>query len=230
MSACGPYPVVLDEVATLERVVGGASLARYGDGEFNLCRGHSIPCQAWSQSLQVALLGILKDSGTCLVGIPNLHSQTPKAAFWAKYRAVAPLLADREYGSAFISRPDSAPWIDTPEYWAALESLWAGKDVTVVRGAGSEKGLQGGDLRSARSVCQVLCRPKDAYAERKALLALIGTPGLVLLCAGPTATVLAVELCRRGVQAVDLGHVGLFLRKHRRGEPMAVTSYDRALA
>jgi hypothetical protein len=31
-----------------------------------------------------------------------------------------------------------------------------------------------------------------------------------ILCAGPTATVLAYDLARRGRHAVDLGHLGLF--------------------
>jgi hypothetical protein len=39
--------------------------------------------------------------------------------------------------------------------------------------------------------------------------------------------VLAVDLARRGVHAVDLGHVGMFWRKHRRGEPMWVTKADK---
>ena len=33
------YPHVLGELDTLRLVSGGRSLARYGDGEFNLCRG-----------------------------------------------------------------------------------------------------------------------------------------------------------------------------------------------
>jgi hypothetical protein len=29
------------------------------------------------------------------------------------------------------------------------------------------------------------------------------------------------------VHAIDLGHVGMFLRKRRRGEPMTVTAADK---
>jgi hypothetical protein len=38
------YPEVLSDYATLELVQHGRSLARYGDGEFNLCCGASIKC------------------------------------------------------------------------------------------------------------------------------------------------------------------------------------------
>lgn len=224
------YPSVLSEGMTLRRVLHGASLARFGDGELNLAEGLSIPCQRHSPELQRRLREILQDSGECLVGIPNLDSATPKAQFWHKYHRVTPLLAARPYASSFISRPDSAPWINTAEFWAGIESLWDGLDVTVVRGNLSTKGLLRSDLEGAKSVREILCPRKDAFEEYADILEAIGTHERVLLCLGPTATVLAVDLCRHGVHAVDVGHVALFLRKYRRGEPMVVTDEDRAAA
>jgi hypothetical protein len=37
-----------------------------------------------------------------------------------------------------------------------------------------------------------------------------------------------VDLCAKGVHAIDLGHVGMFLRKARAGRPMTVTTEDKA--
>lgn len=225
------YPSTLSESQTLQRVLSGASLARYGDGEFNLCNGASIPCQRFDTRLQTCLRGILKDSGDCLVGIPNIHSLTPKFLFWKKYLTLAPALlsAEREYGSAFISRPDSAPWIDTAAYWTNLERLWVGKDVTLVRG--SVRSLVADDLMGAKSVREVVGPVTNAWAEYDRLRTEIGQikADVVLLCLGPTATVLAADLCRFGVHAIDLGHAGTFLNKHRRGEPMSMTQADRDL-
>jgi hypothetical protein len=39
---------------------------------------------------------------------------------------------------------------------------------------------------------------------------------------------MAVDLCARGVHAIDLGHGGMFLRKRRRGQAMVVTDSDKA--
>jgi hypothetical protein len=39
--------------------------------------------------------------------------------------------------------------------------------------------------------------------------------------------VMAADLCAKGVHAIDIGHVGLFLKKHRRGESMTVTEADK---
>jgi hypothetical protein len=221
------YPTVLGEVETLQRVVAGASLARYGDGEFKMCHGAAIKSQEAHPGLARRLVEILRDSGDCLVGIPNIHSETPKREFWDKHQRFGSLLVDRPYVSSFISRPDSAPWIDTPAYWGLLESLWVGQDVTVVRGSG--KSLAPEDLIDAGRVTDVLCPRQHAFADYDAILARIGTPTRALICLGPTATVLAVDLCRRGVHAIDLGHVAMFLRKRRRGEPLAVTETDRAV-
>jgi hypothetical protein len=228
------YPNVLSEAETLERVLAGASLARYGDGEFTLAEGRSIVNQPRGDlSLSRRLRGILHGDGApCVVGIPNIHSPTPKAVFWSKYleRGAALLHPSVTYGSSFISRPDSAPWIDTADYWLRLESLWTGKHVTLVRGEapaphpkkiGQFTGgvsLIAEDLTTASSVTEVVGPSVDAWSVYPALMEQIGTPQTVLICLGAAATVMAVDLCAKGVHAIDLGHVGMFRRKHLRGE------------
>jgi hypothetical protein len=221
------YPRVISERKTLDAVLAGRSLARYGDGEFKLCNGGTgIKSQIGHPALAARLRAILQESGECLVGIPNIHSDTPKRAFWDKHVYAKKFLApNRAYASSFISRPDSAPWIDAPDYWAALESLWVGQDVTVVRGSG--KSLAPDDLIGAGTITDVLCPRQHAWADYASILERIGTPSRALICLGPTATVLAVDLCARGVHAIDLGHVALFIRKRRRGEAMVVTDADR---
>jgi hypothetical protein len=221
--------MVTGELETLRSVVAGRSIARYGDGELKMAAHDSgIKSQGADGRLSQRLREILHDSGDCLVGIPNLHSATPKAEFWNKHRGYARLLADRPYVSSFISRPDSAPWIDTDEYWDLLESLWRGQDVTVVRG--SHKSLAPDDIaQTAGRITDVVCRKQHAFQDYDEILDRIGTPKRALICLGPTATVLAVDLCARGVHAIDLGHVAIFMRKRRRGEPLSVTDSDRAV-
>lgn len=221
------YPAVLDEASTLQRVVAGFSLARYGDGEFKLCAGHAIKSQAFDPVLSDRLREILLSSGGCLVGVPNICSDTPKAPYWENFRKYASLFGPRRsYVSSFVTRPDSAPWIDTPAYWAMLEYLWVGQDVTLVRGSG--KSLTSDDLLGAGKVTEIIAPRQHAWSEYRSLLKRIGTPTRALICLGPTATVMAADLCARGVHAIDLGHVGMFLRKRRRGDPMWVTKEDKA--
>ena len=206
------WPHVVGEEESMRRVLSGMSIARYGDGEFNLCYGHGIKSQVQHPKLTSRLREILIDSGKCAVGIPNLMTETKP--FWDRYRSARYLNLlnqKRVYLSAFISRPDSAPWIHTTEYWRMTEDLWRGRDVTLVRG--SEKSLTRAMLSSAKRVREIKCSVRDAFDGYDRLLKDIGRPERALLCCGPTATVLAVDLCARGVHAVDVGHIGMWMRR-----------------
>lgn len=225
MTTSGKYPRVLGELETLRRVAAGESIARYGDGEFKMCTGGSIKSQVHHPQLQRRLTEILKASGDCLVGIPNMAAVSPKQPRWQGFRPYARLLVDRPYVSSFITRPDSAPEMVGAEYWALAESLWKGRDVTLVRGSG--KSLTVDDLIGAGRVTEILAPRQHAFADYDQLLEQIGTPGRAILCLGPTATVLAVDLCARGVHAIDWGHGGMFWRKHLRGDQLWVTDEDK---
>jgi hypothetical protein len=212
---------------TLDLVLSGRSIARYGDGEFKVAAGRWIKSQDADAGLAQRLCDILKDSGECLVGIPNILSETPKSKFWNAHLHYEKLLVDRSYASSFITRPDSAPWIHTPEYWAKLESLWRGRPVTLVRG--STKSLTGELLvqHGSGPVTEVVTERKNAWYDYSSLLKRIGTPERAILCLGATATVMAVDLCAQGVHAIDLGHVGMFYKKQIKGELMIVTDEDK---
>jgi hypothetical protein len=224
------WPTVLSEIDTLDLVLSGRSLARYGDGELHLCEGGAAKAQAADPAIKGRLRGILKSSGHCLVGIPNLRSETPKADFWKPFEKHAGLLPDREYASSFVTRPDSAPWIDTESYWGKVAQLWLGRDVLLVRGG--ERSFTASDLWGAKRVTEVVGPPVNAWRQYGRMLEQIMAyrPKRALLCLGPTATVMAVDLCANGVQAIDLGHIGMFWKKHIKGEPMLVTDQDKAVA
>lgn len=217
------WPHVLSEDATLDRLLAGASIARFGDGEFKLAHGRPSKSQAASPELQQRLRDILIDAGNCLVGIPNIKSATPKADFWQRYDRpdIRALLRDRPYGSAFITRPDSAPWIARPDYWEKVRQLWRDRDVVLVRGSG--KSLTPALLAGAGSVEEIVAPRQHAFAQRAELMRAImnevdplegtGKTPVVILCVGAAATVLAVDLCACGIQALDLGHIGMFLKR-----------------
>lgn len=222
------YPAVVDEVETMQAVCSGASIARYGDGELKMCRhAASLKSQVHDRALQLRLRAILRSPGPCLIGVPNLGRKGPKHAHWSKHAPYAEYMSDSvQYHSAFMTRPDSAPWIDTPEYWSMVESLWVDQDVTVVRG--STKSFTAEDMPGAGDITEIIAPRQHAWSEYKSILDRVGTPRRALICLGPTATVMAFDLCARGVHAIDCGHLGMFYRKHMRGEPMWVTKEDKA--
>lgn len=230
-----PYPRVLGELDTLDQVVAGRSLARFGDTELAIVEGRTTASQPFDPTLATRLEAILRgQAGQCLVGIPNLTAPIERPKFWDGYperfnRFLNPQVS---YVSSFVSRPDIVPWVNVPAYWQKLELLWKDQDVTLVRGgdpipqeADPSKltgavSLVAADLTSARSVTEIIGAPMNAWADYADVLAKIPPTDRVLICLGATATVLAVDLCARGVEAVDLGHLGVYLRRHRAGLPM----------
>jgi hypothetical protein len=211
-----PYPDVLTERETIQAALDGRSLARYGDGELKLMLGRDSVSQRYDRDLGRALQRILlATDGPCLPCIPRLRPRGPKAEFWKQYER-QPYLgfykSRGRYGSSFVTRPDSAPAINVPDYWALVRQLWAERDVVLVRGSG--KSLTPERLPEASSVEEIMVPVQHAWAEVAELeMRLRGERRRVILCAGAMATVLAYRLAERGVHALDLGHLGMFTKR-----------------
>jgi hypothetical protein len=75
-------------------------------------------------------------------------------------------------------------------------------------------------MTGAGRITEIMGPRSDAWSSYGELLEQIGRPDRVLISLGPTATVLAVDLCARGVHAIDVGHMGAF---YRRWVPEAAT-------
>jgi len=210
------YPRVLNEWDTVGELCRGYSIARFGDGELKIVYGSGYAREPVNAKLTAELRGILFDSNRpCLVGVPTMEPTGPKAANWERHRArfEAVLNPDLIYVSAFISRPDSAPWIHDVVYAQKISGLWAGKRAVVVC---ERKGSMFKMVRlHARSTIHVECPRHRAYSVIDALeqRCVELKPDIAILSAGPTATCLANRLAPRGIQAIDLGSAGGFLYK-----------------
>src|SRR5689334_4909417 len=151
----------------------------------------------------------------CLVGIPTMDRAGSKYANWMRHRdRFAKLLnAKLKYYSAFITRPDSAPWINTIEFALAIERLWHGKRVAVL--CERDNSILKVVRLSAYRCKHIGCPHREAYKEidRIENEIIAAKPDVALLSCGPTATCLANRLAARGIQAVDIGSAGGYLLK-----------------
>lgn len=211
------YPRVRNEFATLEMLLRGYSIARFGDGEFKMIDGKGYRREPTNKRLGAEMLRVLRaPHPRCIVGIPTMNPKGPKYANWARHQKRFERILEGstvDYYSAFISRPDSAPWIRTRDFATKVETPWRGKCVAVV----CEK--RSGALRAvklaAQSTVHIECPSERAYSlidlfERAVIDA---KPDIAILSCGPTATCLANRLAARGIQAIDFGSGGSFIAK-----------------
>lgn len=209
------YPRVFGEFDTIKKVLKGFSLSRHGDGEAKVMDGAGYSREKANRKLSAELLDTFQNPHeNCIIGVPTYDPEGPKYQNWLRHQArFMRLMTKQRYYSAFVTRPDSAPWINTPEYAKYVERIWAGKHAVVLcEEAGS---MIRTVRRAAKSAAHIMCPRHGAYARIDKLEERIldAKPDVAILSCGPTASILANRLSKKGVHAVDLGSAGQFLGK-----------------
>ena len=207
------YPKVIGEFETLEQMHAGKSIARFGDGEFKLISGGAQIREPKNPELGNKLGAILASTAdNCLIAIPTMDPNGPKIQNWSKHqeRFVRYLQPNVRYYSAFVSRPDSAPWIATRAYAEKMQALWAGKTVALV--SEPRAAIHRLVERTAKKLAHIPCPHTETYAQSEWIKQEIRKAKVrtVLLSCGPAATVLAHELAG-DYHALDVGSMGSFI-------------------
>lgn len=220
-------PKVLNLYDTLYALVdSNKSLARFGDGEFKIMMGESINFQKYDKKLAERLGEVLSNNtGNLMVGIPDVFGYCPSEYFRrvlisSREHLYKYMNFERTYCDAFLTRQSKFESESKGnDYYRNLKKLWESKDIVIVEGEGSRLGI-GNDLFSnAKSIRRILCPIKDAFSKYDEILASCKKSDgeLFIVALGPTATILAYDLCKAGYRALDVGHVDTmyewFLRK-----------------
>jgi hypothetical protein len=210
------YPPVVNEYDTLSKLHQGYSIARFGDGEFKIVAGKEYVREPRNERLTAEIREVLRNPPQrCLIGIPTMDPMGPKYASWARHikRFERMLPKDRDYYSALISRPDSAPWINTVQFATLYAYLWRDKRVAILceKDGSAHRAVAPG----ASSLVKLRCPRHEAYQFIDKFESRILDAGvdIAILSCGPTATCLAARLARQGVQAIDFGSGGSFIAK-----------------
>ena len=207
----------------------GGSIARFGDGEFSIMTGLPPPnFQSSSSELKDALLKVLKsDDRKLLICIPSyIHdrqkffSLSPKAQFfWYRYIRKQHkffqqnLSTDVTYGDALVSRPylDTLNSIGADYVFNQFKDIVSHRKVIVIEGNRTRFGVGNDLLVNAQSVSRILAPSVNAfnfYPEiLKEALKFAVSNTLFILCLGPTAKPLALDLVNKGYQVLDVGHL-----------------------
>jgi len=227
------YPTVWSLGETMDRLIRGASICRYGDGEFRCLHSLNIAApQSAERILAQRLAEALATPTTeqLIIAIPPFNSKynTKKNQygwlnFWENYWSVnwdwlRNKLMNRTFGNSFVSRADVFYEVDIEK----IRSIWADRDVVFVVGRNSRFFDEPRLFGSMASAEFLFVEPTRAYVHYDAVLQqalAFEKSKLFVICAGFMATVLAFDLHHHGYQALDMGHFPNCYREYLQEAP-----------
>lgn len=203
-----------------------SSLSRFGDGEMYIIMGGSLKFQEYSEKLASRLEEVLEvNIDNHEVGIPDVFSFLDKykgyhREFWEKniyenrqnwYKF---LDKDRRYINSFISRcyMNYKSKKKCGIYFSLIQNIWNDKEIIIIEGEESRLGIGNDLFNGAKSIQRILAPKENAFSVYDSILNTakkLPLDKIILIALGPTATVLAYDLCKLGYQAIDIGHIDL---------------------
>ncbi len=224
-------PKVLNQFESVEAILNSdKSVARFGDGEFNLILGNAIGFQEYDEELSRRLKEILttKDEGM-LIGISRRFGSLDDVdaqvrAYWRGFMADhrAELYTMLDFNKTYIDTCMTAHSIevedhlteecraDTEKYYNLVRQIWDGKDITIIKGEGTEK-FENDIYDNAKSVSYIYGPKEHAFRDYQRIFEeakKLPKDRLIIAVLGPTAKVLAYDLHKLGYRVLDLGHMG----------------------
>lgn len=212
----------------------GCSVARFGEGEFELMLSPSknLGFQVHSDELAEKLVEVIQcNNENLLICVPyalnSIWGRTKHSRmFWYSWgnfenqhcRIVDLIkkVQDSTYvfGDTQISRPYVAYKSSNKakRIFPALKKIWDGKDVIIVEGSKTRLGVGNDLFGNVLSVKRILAPAKNAFSCYQLIIqevVKIYKHELILLALGPTATVLAYEFSKLNMRALDLGHIDI---------------------
>lgn len=224
-----PQPFIMTYEDTVNYILANrASIARFGDGELNIIYGKTLGFQSMNVDLAAKLRTVLRSNvNGLLVCLPDVFSNLERynqveQNFWRSHlyfnrkRWLKNVVLSRSYGTTFISRFYSMEYdkLLAASRISMVRKLWEGRDVIFVEGKDTKMGVGNDLFDNAGSIRRVLCPSTNAFSVYKEIVYNVlnlkhGVNDLFILALGPTATLLAADLCKEGLQALDLGHIDI---------------------
>ena len=212
------------------------SVSRFGDGEFDLINGKSLKFQKYDENLSLRLkeiLAIKEENQNLKVCIPCAYKylkdfNKKSQLFWIMYfknnRKKLSFLLDKKY--QYLDSQITRIYINrksikqSEKYFQSWKKIWNEKDLLIVEGEKSRFGVGNDLFANARTVLRILCPAENAFERYEKIFQAIkdnAKDKMVLIVLGPTATVLAYDLAKCGIRALDIGNMDMeyewFLRK-----------------
>ena len=224
---------IMSSKKTIKYIINSnCSVARFGDGEIDqILKPKDIGFQKYSKKLSDKLEQVLRNNNANLLKcVPKYFNSlrgvnSAAKLFWLTWgkngyhQKVVKYLRETcgnkyYFGDTQISRP----YIDyrikrkAKGQFDLLKRIWKDQDILIVEGDHSKLGVGNDLFDNAKSIKRIVVPATDAFDYYQEILVSIKQncgKRLVLLAVGPTATVLASELCVSKIRAIDIGHVDI---------------------
>lgn len=232
-------PIVVKAEETIKALYSSRkSMARFGDGEFNLIEGRDIGFQKSSPEMSKRLAEVLKSNDDdILIGIPDVFASLDAycqhvRSYWREFlpknrlRIYQLLDLKKTYydacftGYAIQSADDDEEALK--KYYAEMRKIWQNRDVVFIKGKDTENYTNDiyDNVKSAKYIYAPKAHAFEHYDEILNEAKKESKDKLFIVILGPTATILAYDLAKMGYQALDMGHLGKdydwFMRKEEK--------------
>lgn len=234
-----PRPKVLNVYKTIDKIKNDkCSVSRIGDGEFGIIlMSDDIGFQKKDEKLSQRLKEVLNsDENNLLVCIPDIFNKNEykrrtkvnrkwwkdymrkHRKDWYEYIDFNKIYGATNFTRYYITRKDKS---DCKDYFDKVREIWKDKDIIIVEGEKTRCGIGNDLFDNAKSIKRILAPAENAFEEYEEILSAIENnvdkTKLILMALGPTATILAYDLNKKGYQAIDIGHMDVeyewFLKK-----------------
>ena len=201
------------------------SVARYGDGEFDLILERDIGFQPANDDLMNSLKEILLNgSDNLLICLPGAWAHEKEYTrgmvdYWRRHLlrcrkkyynmcSMKYLYGCSEMTRCYLGVKDKSK---VPSLFELNRKIWDNRNVITVEGEKSRLGVGNDLFDNCKTLRRMLCPASNAYDKKDLILEkikeLANKETLILLALGPTATVLSYHLSDMGYQAVDIGNI-----------------------
>ncbi len=225
------YPIVEDGDKAIELIINeGKSMSRFGDGEFAVIAGDNRQkFQRADSKLGERLKQVLaSDLDNLILCIADTYGDLSKYNDDCRYNIRAYMSEavraqhyelldmDRTYYDTYVTRP-YASYVDNntdapKNRFNKLKKIWQGRKLLIVEGEKTRMGVGNDLFAQADDIKRILGPAVDAFDRYDEILEaarIHGKDRLVLIAMGATATVLAYDLAKEGIQAIDIGHIDI---------------------
>ncbi len=221
------YKILSDEEIINKIIDEKKSLSRFGDGEFKWMLGKKqVSFQENNAKMMYKLKEVFEEENEDLIiGIPKALNSLENLNKYAKkewklfilffYNSIKKYIkVDKEYADTNITR-FYMDYVDKSNCKNKIENIkriWEKRDILIVEGEKTKLGVGNDLFQNAKTINRIIAPSKNAFDVYERILEEAYSNGkdkLILISLGPTATILASDLSKKGYQGIDIGHIDI---------------------